>query len=158
MSTNKDILENLFSQLPEEKLSDNFRYKLMVKIQAEAIRAHRRKEQLGLLSVIIASLFMLAMAIGSFIYYFNWDTNNLQEYQLPVLSFSVLIEFPLYLFMGIAILLLLFADYLIRRYYKKKYSFLSWDKEKSIFPPYYFIRYCCYRTIQTLMVNRNPKE
>lgn len=126
MNTNKDILENLFNQVPNERLSDNFRSKLMIKIQAEAIRAHRRKERLGLLCVIIASLIMLAMAVISFFYCFNWDVNNLQKQQSPIFSFSVITEFPLYLFIGIAALLLLFGDYLARRYFKKKWDFISY--------------------------------
>ena len=60
---NKDLLQKLFSQMEEEKLPDTFRADVMKQVLLETARIKKRNEFLGLLSVILASIAIVAMAL-----------------------------------------------------------------------------------------------
>jgi hypothetical protein len=110
----KDILKDLFNQMPrEEEPPVDFRQKVMERIYAEAIRIKKRNERLGLLSIIAASLFIIVLAVTSVVYL-----------GLPKIEWASLPSIPFYLYIGVLALLLLFADYKLRKSYKKKHSSL----------------------------------
>ncbi len=67
-SPKTDYLKGLFSQLPQTELPGTFRSDLMRKIQREAVRKRWKKERLGLIATILASLVMIAVATCSLIY------------------------------------------------------------------------------------------
>lgn len=107
---NPDILENLFRQMPEEELPASFRLNVMQQIAKEAVKVRKRNEWFGLAAVIAASLLMLAMAVVSF-FYIELPQVNWPKIDLSALSF--------YFYIGILSLLLLFADYKLRKAFRK---------------------------------------
>ncbi len=109
---NDDALRNLFHRLPEEELPVSFREKMMEKVMHEAIRIKKRNERLSLLALILACLFIVALAVLSIIYM-----------KLPKIEFSMpeLTSMPFYLYIGVLALILLGGDYLFRKRYMKKH-------------------------------------
>lgn len=111
----KDLLANLFKQLPEEPLPTDFRANMMQQIMAEAERVKKRNERLSLLAIILASLVILGLGVVAFIYL------GIPKVSIS-LSVSTLTTIPFYLYIGGIVLLLLWADYSFRRKYKEKHS------------------------------------
>jgi hypothetical protein len=110
----KDILKDLFNRMPrEEEPPVDFRQKVMQRIYTEAAGIKKRNERLGLLSIIAASLFIIVLAATSVAYL-----------GLPKIEWASLPSIPFYLYIGALALLLLFADYKLRKSYKKKHSHL----------------------------------
>jgi len=115
MNTNKekDYLQGLFSQLPEEPLPSDFRIQIMQQIQEEAIRVKKRNERLSWAALIFASLAILTLGILAVIHL-----------GIPKLSFDISIEaiqtIPFYLYIAFLAFLLLFADHYFRKKYKEK--------------------------------------
>jgi hypothetical protein len=107
----KDILKDLFDRTLREEAPVEFRQKVMQQIYTEAVRIKKRNERLGLLSIIAASLFIIVLA-GTSIAYLG----------LPKIEWASLPSIPFYLYIGALTLLLLFADYKLRKSYKKKHS------------------------------------
>lgn len=105
-----DLLEDLFKQLPEEKLPASFRTNIMRQVMQETAKAKKRNERYGLAAVILASLVMLALAVVSFIYM------DIPRLTLPKIDISA---FTFYLYIGLLTLILLFADYKLRKLFHK---------------------------------------
>jgi len=109
-----DILKTMFRLMPEEKLSLTFQQEMMVRIRKDALRIRRRNSIFRFLALAVASLIILSLAVLSFIYL------EVPEISIPKVSIS-----PLYLFIGIASLVLLFGDYLFRKVYYRKHPELK---------------------------------
>ncbi len=116
-SKDKDFLNTLFRQLPEEELPVSFRHSMMQKVFTEAARIKKRNERITLATVIIASLVMIGLATLVFI---HLDIEK-QRFTFPQISFP-----PFYVYIGALTILLLAIDHLFRSLYKKKH------KNKSI--------------------------
>lgn len=120
MNDNKktpDIFEDLFRQMPEEELPASFRLNVMQQIARESIKVNKRNEWLGLAAIIAASLLMLAMAVGSF-FYIKLDEPSPMEFSWPTIDWN-LPAFSFYFYIGILSLVLLFADYMLRKKLRK---------------------------------------
>ncbi|MDR1918346.1 MAG: hypothetical protein LBQ65_01720 [Tannerellaceae bacterium] len=110
----KDWLQTLFSRMPEgEPLPASFRQEMMKRIMAESLRIKKRNERLALLSVILASLGMMGLAVGA-LWYIGFPSLD-WEWTLPELT-----SLPFYLYIGSLSLLLLLIDHACRRRYQKK--------------------------------------
>lgn len=117
MNTNKekDYLQGLFRQLPEEPLPVDFRMQIMQQIQEEALRVKKRNERLSWAALIIASLVILTLGVLAVI-----------RLGMPKISFNISMEalqtIPFYLYIALLAGLLLFADHYFRKRYKEKKS------------------------------------
>ena len=104
----KDALEQLFMQLPEERLPIDFRAKLMREVICQATAQRKRNERLGWLALILASIALIALAVGSLLYLdFSWPHFELFKGD----------SYPFYGSIGVLALLLLLADYKLRQLY-----------------------------------------
>jgi hypothetical protein len=107
-----DWLKPLFSRLPEEDLPSSFREEMMKRVRRESARIRKRHELAGLFTVILASAGVMGLAAGALVRTgvprIAWKTPD-----IAALSF--------YLYIGFLALLLLGADYLLRRIYRKKH-------------------------------------
>ncbi|WP_075559013.1 hypothetical protein [Parabacteroides timonensis] len=113
---NPDILEKLFSQLPEEELPASFRLNVMQQITSEAAKVQKRNERFGLAAVVIASLGMLGMAIALILYYIGLPETAEIQIRWPQIDTGI---FSFYFYIGILALLLLFLDYRLRKLFHK---------------------------------------
>ena len=106
----KDILKDLFRNMQEEPLPASFRMNVMEQITKEAIKIKKRNERMGLIAVILASLFMVALGIAAFLYM------DLPKITIEPIHPSTL---HFYLFIGSIVLFLLYLDYRLRRLFHK---------------------------------------
>ncbi len=104
-------LEETFSRLPETELPEAFRANIMRQVMRTAEAKRRRDGIIGLLMVILASIFMAALAIVSCLYLAP------QRIEIPDMETSSL---PFYLSLGGLTLFLLTADYLLRKRYRDR--------------------------------------
>lgn len=111
MSEKNDLLKDLFSRMPEEKLPAAFRQNMMQQIMAESERIRKRNECWGWVAVIAASLLMLGFAIASFFYM------DIQKISLPIPDLSIL---PFYLYIGMLAMILLLVDYKFRQIFERR--------------------------------------
>lgn len=112
-SDKKEILGDLFKQLDKGSLPSAFRTNVMNQVLAEAVRAKRKKERIGLAAVSAASLILIALAVFALIY-----TDTL----LPKITMP---EQPLttfYLFIAILVAILLLADYKLRVFFRRRFQ------------------------------------
>ncbi len=119
----QDPLRKLFTQLPKEKLPESFRSTLMQQIRAEAARIKKRNERLSMAAIIGASVFMLGLGILGFLY--TDITIPEIDLSIPAMKWPKIPSFtsvPLYLFIGILSLLLLFGDYQMRKAYRRRHK------------------------------------
>lgn len=100
------LLKDTFSRLPEERLPEGFRDKLMERIVVENERAKRKEELISLTATIVASLMMIAAAIMTYIYM------DIDWISMPTTAPST---WHFYLYIGGITMLLLFVDYRLRR-------------------------------------------
>lgn len=109
--TQTDLLKKLFSRMPEAELPNSFRNNVMEQIRKEAVRIQKRKERMGLATIIVASLGIIGMAIFVLLYI-----------GIPQIEISIppLPNLPFCLYIGAISLLLLGADYKLRQMFKKK--------------------------------------
>lgn len=107
----KDPLADLFKNMKEEPLPASFRANVMQQIAHETAKAKKRNERISLLSMILASLFMIASGFLSLLYI------DLPKIAFPKIDPS---SFHFYLFIGGLTLLLLFLDYRLRQYFCKE--------------------------------------
>lgn len=105
-----DLLEDLFKRMPEEELPASLRVNVMRQVMMETSKAKKRGERFSLIAVILASLAMLALAVLSLIYM------EIPPVTLPKLDPST---FVFYLYIGLLTLILLFADYKLRKLFHK---------------------------------------
>lgn len=104
-------LEETFSRLPEAELPEAFRANIMRQVMRTAEAKRLRDGIIGLLMVILASIFMAALAIVSCLYLAP------QRIEIPDMETSSL---PFYLSLGGLTLFLLTADYLLRKRYRDR--------------------------------------
>jgi len=117
MNTNeKDWLEQLFQRLPKEELVASFREDMMKRITAEAVRIKKRNEQLGWLSVVLASLTIIGLAVAAII-----RVSGTPQWNFPKLHINME-AIPFYLYIGALALILLVVDHFASRAYKKKHQ------------------------------------
>lgn len=107
---NKDILKNLFSNMPEETLPDSFRINVMQQVMRESVRLKKRNERWGLLAVILASLTIVSLSVIAVIYA-GIPKISMPKIDLPIFNF--------YLFIGALTLILLLLDYKLRQLFHK---------------------------------------
>ena len=101
-----DILRTLIEQLPDEQLPDNFNDRLMKKLSDEKIRRNKRNERITIAIISTVSAAMIAMVVFVFIY----------------LEIKINLKIvPFYAFIGTLGLVLLIADYKLRKVFKKKH-------------------------------------
>ena len=112
-SKKKEIMEGLFKQLDKGSLPPAFRTNVMNQVFAEAERAGKKKERIGLAAVSAASLLLIGLAVFAFIY---TDT-LLPKITIPEQPLTVF-----YLFITILVAILLLADYKFRVFFKRKYQ------------------------------------
>ena len=111
-------LKMFFGNLKDERLPEGFRQRMMSRIEKEAVRKSRRQLVWNYVVMIAASLSMIGTAIACVWYYdlesaFRLDlTMTYQEKSLFVLCMEA----------GGIVLLLLWADYRFRAWYKKRHS------------------------------------
>lgn len=114
--TGDDFLKVMFQHLPEEKLSVSFRQEVMMRIQLEALRVQRRNAILRTVALSVASFLIIGLSVMAFVFL----KMPFPEWHIPQLSIP-----PLWLFIGVATLILLFVDYWLRRNYFKKHPNLK---------------------------------
>ncbi|MDH6535710.1 hypothetical protein D0T51_11780 [Parabacteroides sp. 52] len=113
MNREKDILKNLFKQLPEEQLPVDFRTNLMQQVLAESARVKKQNEYGGLIAVILASLAILALATVAFLY---------MKIPQITIDWSSLTIPSFYFFIGALAFILLVGDYLMRKKYRERHK------------------------------------
>lgn len=117
MKTNndKDYLEGLFRQLPQEPLPVDFRMRIMQQVSQEALRVKKRNERWSWVALIVASLVVLGLGVGAFLYI-----------GVPKISLSISLQalktVPFYLYIAFLGFLLLCADHLFRKRYREKHN------------------------------------
>jgi fatty acid desaturase len=98
--------------MEEEPLPASFREKMMRRLERETARKRRRNERLAWLSVVLASLGILGLAVAALRYVGG----------VPRLACSLpeWTSLPFYLHIGAISLLLLTFDHFFRKAYKKR--------------------------------------
>ncbi|RHJ80007.1 hypothetical protein [Parabacteroides sp. AM08-6] len=124
MNKNNDILNDLFSRMPEEELPQSFRINVMRKIEMETERIRIQSERWGWTIVIITSLLIAALAVVSILYI------GIPKISLPIPDLTML---PFYFYIGMLALVLLGSDYLFRKHFRKK-QFTHKDKQQEADP------------------------
>lgn len=119
-----DILSNLFREMPDEQLPFDFRSNLMQRIQSEIIGVQRRKERLLMVSAILASLFMVLIAVFLLVFNFSSDTIDFTRLAVPHLRWPQFMELNpagihFCVYVGVLVLVLLIADNRIRHAFLK---------------------------------------
>lgn len=118
-----DVLKGLFEKVPTEQLPEGFREQLMQHVRKEAVRIQRRKEQVGLLAVIMGAICMLLIGIaGIYVYLSNvGQASGLFDSQ-PLGYVTILQESSygiFFVWIGALSLFLLMADFWLRRLFFK---------------------------------------
>lgn len=104
----KDSWEQLFAQLPEERLPMGFRATLMGEVMRQAAAKRKRDERLSWLALLLATCALIALAVGVLLYLdFSWPHFELFKGE----------GYPFYCSIGVLALLLLLADYKLRQLY-----------------------------------------
>lgn len=118
-----DFLDDLFDRLPAATPPDDFRDRLMKRIETESIRLEKRKERYGLYSIIAASIALIGIA--ALICYWLlpgkpavW-LQDTYTFRLPAIRFPELSDYLLPLFIGSAVPVLLGFDLCMRRLFRK---------------------------------------
>ncbi|MCD8177449.1 MAG: hypothetical protein LUE98_08510 [Tannerellaceae bacterium] len=111
---NKDPLANLFTELPQEKLSGNFRANMMQLVRQEEVRLKKKNRVWGIIGIILGCICMAGATVYTVIH-INWE-----GYQLPALWWSP--DFIRYSYFMFPAIILLFLDYQLRRLYRKKHA------------------------------------
>ena len=118
MKKEEDVLKRLFSQMPLEKPSPNFQKKLMIRIEAEAIRKEKRQERIGSIIASVTSALLIGLTCLAFSYFENFPTFADLSVELPTMERETGV---FYVMIGVISLVLLIADDLIRcRLQRKK--------------------------------------
>lgn len=108
----KDILREMFSQLPDKKLPDSFRETMMKQVMKEAVRMKTREERLGLLiTILIAFVFLILGGVTLLIL----EVPRL-ELKMPDLT-----NLPFFVYIGTLVFLLLVADNVLRKKFYEKH-------------------------------------
>lgn len=113
MNDKKDILQELFRQLPEKPLPDDFRARVMQQVLVEKKRAKKRNEVWAWTAVIVASMAILTFGFLAFQYL------GIPKFSLS-LSKQALETLPFYAYIAFLALLLLLGDFFFRKTYYRK--------------------------------------
>lgn len=116
----KDILNDFFERMPDEQPSAHFRDKLMQMVEQKSIKAKRRQAQWEMFSVIVTSIALIAMALLTYMY--SVDDYNINSI-LSIFQFDYqvnLVDLQLPMLIAGSALLLLYGDFHMRRYFKRK--------------------------------------
>lgn len=114
----KDILEDIFKNMPCEAPSPHFKDNLMFIIQQEAVKENKRKHKFKILSTITASIIVITLIIFASIYFA--DINNMSIFADSVLFNLNLSQFKFPTFIMVIALFLLFVDFYLRQYLSQK--------------------------------------
>jgi len=122
METNKgtDVFQDLFRHLPEAELPASFRSNMMQKILHESAKRKKRSERVGLFATLATSIFIITFGILTIFYL----RTPIEETEISTVAIEIpdLTMFPFYTFIGMLALLLLFADYKLRKNFSKKHQ------------------------------------
>ena len=109
-----DILESIFSRLPDEKLPPTFQSEMMLQIRKETVRISKRNEWLCVFALIAGTLFTVGLTVAALVYMgITQLTTELARISIP----------PTYIYFGLLVLILLIMDHLVRQRYYKKHVF-----------------------------------
>lgn len=111
---NDKALYKIFSSPGEDFFPENFNERIMQNIY----QAQKKKERRNLLIVIFTSLLMLSLAFYTLVHYLNF---NFLETFSSIFKPLPRIQFPvsgIYLAIGAIVLLLLWLDYRLRKYFR----------------------------------------
>lgn len=111
----QDSLKILFGLLPEKSLSADFRRSMMQQVRAEAEWKKKRKERMAFLSIILASLLMVALGVASLVIL------EVQDISLSLPESPSATSIQAILFMAFLSALLILGDYYMRKVYRKKH-------------------------------------
>ena len=115
-------LKRAIKEQPQFRLSTNFTFRTMQKVE-EAARLHEKKiEQRTLWATIIASLLLLASGIAGVIYYLGDSLTEFIQAMLPSVTHDIQIPFFYFLFAITIFLFLLFDRWMRKQYFKRHYS------------------------------------
>lgn len=120
----EDVLKDLFGQLPTEQLPEGFREHLMQRVLREAVRMQRKKERIGLLTVIAGAVCMLLVGFTcTYLYQANMEqVSGLFDAGLFGYATSLMKSSygSFFIYVGILALLLLMADTWLRKQFFKR--------------------------------------
>ena len=117
MKQEEDTLKGLFSQLPTAQPSKTFRSKLMLRLEAEALRKEKKQERIGWIIASLTSLLLMGIGILGLAYTESLPTLPQTDIELPDFDFET---WKFYGAIGFLSLLLLMADDLVRLRLKRK--------------------------------------
>ncbi|MBP1615331.1 MAG: hypothetical protein H6Q13_2779 [Bacteroidetes bacterium] len=101
----------------EGSLSSNFTFRMMEQVRIEAQRQHKRKVVLGSISLITASLLLIALAVYALVFRLNINWGDFMP-QVRFSESSSMIGF--YGYIAVLVLALLGLDHLLRATKRKK--------------------------------------
>jgi hypothetical protein len=120
----KDVMRNLFAQLHDEQLPRDFNLKVMEKIRLEAARKERMAGLQAVIGYVLCGAIMIAACIFACRYTgFSPELPDMQSllrpFEQPDFEALKSPSFLFSLYIGGLALLLLVADSLLRRHYRK---------------------------------------
>lgn len=110
----KDPIRNLFENLPEETVSENFSDNLMLEIEQVVVREKRKSRLFSILFPTLGGLLILLVPVFVVVY-FDIDIRGLLLSWFPKIEFS-----PFVIMIGLLVLFLLILDTLLRKYIENK--------------------------------------
>lgn len=111
----KDYLEGLFRQLPEETLPSDFRMRIMQQITEETERVKRRNRYLSWVALVVASIVILGLGILAIIHI------GFPKITVTI-SMDALKTIPFYVYIAFLAFLLLLGDHYFRKRYREKHK------------------------------------
>jgi hypothetical protein len=120
METNKNTntaLRQALESRREGSLSSNFTFRMMEQVRVEAQRQRKRKAVLGSVSLITASLLLIALAVCALVFRLNISWGDFMP-QVNFSESSSMIGF--YGYIAVLVLALLGLDHLLRATKRKK--------------------------------------
>jgi hypothetical protein len=120
-----DILKRLFSELSDEQLPINLNFRIMEKIESEAVLKEKRRRIYNIIGYVFCGLIMTGLCAFAWIYMgfsFEMPTIKHFEHSLSMPDFEDLKSpsFIFYFFIGALVFFLLVADSMFRRHHFKK--------------------------------------
>ena len=120
----KDIMYELFAEIPDEQLPFNFNEKVMLRIQRKALLREKRNKQLEIFGYISGAVAMIAVCIYTLHYMgVSIELPELKRttwtFHKPDYNIFSSRPFILGLYIGISALFLLIIDSKIRRHIEK---------------------------------------
>ncbi|MGL4852736.1 MAG: hypothetical protein ACRC3Z_08860 [Phocaeicola sp.] len=120
MDKKNDVIKELFSKLPDDKLQPSFRMNVMLEVTKEARRMRRRNERWAMIATISTALLLIGIAVVAIWYA---DDSLLLTLQQTFISLKRVGDnseiFGFYSFIAFLAICLLFMDYKVRRFYAR---------------------------------------